>query len=302
MKTYETVLPDEVKDFPLEKSEGGGKKEDFLVKSSQSKSSSDASSGTSTSSYPPNSRYQNCRESDDEDEELDYEDDLDDDSDVEEELDQEIEDEDIAYTRARTCAAQMVDEEEVESPFPIGMNPNARDRSVYVHPVLNPVENLTQWKAVKAKRTSPLPLMPSEKENSISNTDHGIPLRSKPSFKERCLSSKQEIAVDASLSNWLGSSIATPKRSTSQSPNSVISHEDRPILGALTVEELKQFSASNSPVKSPYRSPDETPIIGTVGTYWNHKGSVNCVEDSGSVYSFKGIPNTTSKYGEVRVN
>ncbi|KAK4281324.1 hypothetical protein QN277_012835 [Acacia crassicarpa] len=321
VKTYEPVLPDEVTELPLEKCEQGGNKEETLVKSSQSKSSSDASSVTSTGSYPRNSRYQNCRESDDEDEEMDYgvSDLSDEDSDMGEEFGEDFDD-DIECSRARTCAVQKA-AKEMKSPIPTGslceseakpivMNPNARDRSVYVHPVLNPVENLTQWKAVKAKRTPP-PIR--QKENSNSNEEYQIPFSSEPSFKERSQGidsskkSKQEIAIDASLSNWLGSSettpankpssvalyAGTPDRSTSQ--GSVISHEDRPILGALTVEEIKQFSASNSPRKSPSKSPDEMPIIGTVGTYWSHSGSL---KDSGSGASFKGIPNTTSKYRE----
>ncbi|KAF2294895.1 hypothetical protein GH714_026879 [Hevea brasiliensis] len=52
--------------------------------------------------------------------------------------------------------------EEIESPAVVSglperelkPNPNVRDRSAYVHSVLNPVENLTQWKAVKAKGTT----------------------------------------------------------------------------------------------------------------------------------------------------
>jgi len=74
-------------------------------------------------------------------------------------------------------------------------------------------------------------------------------------------SRNQEIAVDASLSNWLVTSETTPtmktrpiglepishEQSVSPGSNAVVSIEDRPILGALTVEELKQFSASSSP-------------------------------------------------------
>ncbi|KAF7818463.1 eisosome protein [Senna tora] len=254
VKTYEPVLPDEVTDFPQEKKSEGVEKKEEMSVKKPSLSKSSSDASSVTST----GSYP-------------------------------------PNSRARACAAQMVAEKEVESPIPIGTkNPNARDRSVYVHPVLNPVENLSQWKAVKSKRPPPPPQRPlvPQKENCVSE----------PSFKERSLSSKpkQEIAVDASLSNWLGSSIATPERSPSQGSNSVISHEDRPILGALTVEEIKQFSASNSPRKSPSRSPDEMPIIGTVGTYWSHSGSV---QNSGSVSSFKGIPNTTSKYREdKRVN
>lgn len=327
VKTYEPVSLDEDTKLQLEKSEAKGNEEETLVKPSQSKSSSDAGSETSTGSFPSsNSRYQNCRESDDEDEEADYgvSDLSDEESDMDEEFqDFEDDDDDIEYSRARTSADQR-DAEERKSLMeagsfcesevkPMVINPNARDRSVYVHPVLNPVENLTQWKAVKNKRT---PTKIPQKENSNSIREYQIPFSSEPSFKERSQgvdSSKKmkpEIAVDASLSNWLGSSESTPVKKSSSvalcagtpdrsaSPGSVISHDDRPILGALTVEEIKQFSASNSPRKSTSKSPDDMPIIGSVGTYWSHSGSI---KDSGSASSFKGIPNTTSKYREVKM-
>ncbi|XP_022848890.1 protein JASON-like [Olea europaea var. sylvestris] len=60
------------------------------------------------------------------------------------------------------------------------------------------------------------------------------------------------------------------------------------------------MSASSYPRKSLSRNPDEMLIIGTVGTYWNDSGSA---KHSDSVSSYKGIPNTTSKYREdKRVN
>ncbi|WJX11922.1 hypothetical protein P8452_02469 [Trifolium repens] len=311
VKTYEPVLPEEVE------------KEEALVKPDHSKSSSEDSSVNSTGSYPPNHRYQNCRDSDDEDEEEELDDwpsDLSDDEDdgIREECDElgvEFEEDDMAYSKSRVKddVVDHVFAEEVESPIiatcerdlkTIGFNPNARDRSVYVHPVLNPVENLSQWKIVKAKRT---PRLRPQKENYASS-DHelqvafGVKEVSEPDMPKML---NQEIRVDASLSNWLGSSETTPikkaglyavggtpDRTTSQGSNSMISLEDRPILGALTVEEIKQFSATSSPRKSPCKSPDEMPIIGTVGSYWSSN------EDSGSASSFKGIPNTTSKYRE----
>jgi hypothetical protein len=313
VKTYEPVLPEEVE------------KEEALVKPDHSKSSSEDSSVNSTGSYPPNHRYQNCRDSDDEDEEEldDWPSDLSDDEDdgIREECDElgvEFEEDDMVYSKSRVKddVVDHVFAEEVESPIiatcerdlkTIGFNPNARDRSVYVHPVLNPVENLSQWKIVKAKRT---PRLRPQKEN-YACSDHelqvafGVKEVSEPDMPKML---NQEIRVDASLSNWLGSSETTPikkaglyaiggtpERSTSQGSNSMISLEDRPILGALTVEEIKQFSATSSPRKSPCKSPDEMPIIGTVGSYWSSN------EDSGSASSFKGIPNTTSKYREVKI-
>ncbi|CAJ1968216.1 unnamed protein product [Sphenostylis stenocarpa] len=305
VKTYEPTLVDEV---GARKSEEGGN-EEALVQS-KSSSSEDNSSVTSTGSYPPNHRYQNCRDSDDEEEEIDYgESDLsDEDDDVIREECKELgadfgEDGIVATTAADHVFVEEVDVKAIDS------NPNARDRSVYVHPVLNPVENLTQWKVVKAKKTPVRPQKENEFGNGVKESPFSLKSESDTSKKLN-----QEIPVDASLSNWLvlpettpvkkAGSVAlfggTPERSTPQSPYSVLSHEDRPILGALTLEEIKQFSATSSPRKSPSRSPDEMPIIGTVGTYWNVAGSA---EGPGSASSFKGIPNSTSKYREdKRVN
>ncbi|CAB4291435.1 unnamed protein product [Prunus armeniaca] len=328
VKTYEHVSSNETSD-PLLDTEESGKKEErkILENPCQSKSSSDDSSITSSSgSYPPNHRYQNCRDSDDEDEPLDSEDsDLDDeDEDDYYDDDAELEYEDEIVESNKGVSIPQISTEDFDSPMPIkptGLNHNARDRSGYVHSVLNPVENLTQWKAVKAKGTS---LMKLQKENFTLDQEPRISFSSEPSLsfkskvdqhKKHSKNPHQEVAVDASLSNWLVSSehtpvnktstialdTGTPEKSMSHGSNSARSQEDRPILGALTVEELRQFSASSSPRKSPTRSPDEMPIIGTVGTYWNH--SPPPAKGSFGASSYKGIPNTTSKYREdKRVN
>ncbi|XWS31384.1 hypothetical protein CRYUN_Cryun23aG0071400 [Craigia yunnanensis] len=313
VKTYEHVLVDESTDFELHNEEGekkGKVKEENLAKLKESDTSSEHSSITSSSiSYPPNHRYQNCRESDDEEDELDHEEsDLDDDEDD----DYEDFDDGAVDSRDRIPGLGGVTKEVK----PIGLIRGVRDRSGNVHPVLNPVENLTQWKSVKAKGATPFKL---QKENlSLEQEEPRLSFSSNPSFNELSFSfnSKsdhepkklnEEVSVDASLSNWLSSTeatpvkksstsdVSTPVRSMSQGSNSLRSPEDRPILGALTLEEIKKFSASSSPRKSPSRSPDEMPIIGTVGTYWSH---VSTTKDSGSATFFKGIPNTTSKYRE----
>ncbi|KAL9285071.1 hypothetical protein ACSQ67_024601 [Phaseolus vulgaris] len=289
VKTYE---PDEVVDFQTEKSE---EKRPLVEKLSQTRSYSEESSVTSTGSYPTNHRYHDCTCSDDEDAAMENwdsditDEDEDDggDSDMGEEYDEMGEDfeDGIVYSRPINGDNQGF-VGEVESPMPvydkdvksIGLNPNVRDRSVYVHSVLNPVENLTQWKAVKAKRAQPLV---SQKENLVLNQESRAAFGAASPKKLN-----REIAVDASLSNWLASSettpvskglyAGTPERGSSHGSNTVASHEDRPILGALTVEELKQFSASCSPRKSPR---DEMPVIGSVGSYWNCGGYAR---DSGS--------------------
>lgn len=229
-------------------------------------------------------------------------------------------------------ASGQIITEEVESPMlvPVVMHDqvvkamklkgNVRDRSDYVHPVLNPVENLTQWKTVKSRGT---PQSKPQKENFTAEVEAPrISFSSEPTFKKSSSiyhpktdqyknMNQDDVAVDTSLSTWLSSpgstnnTMASPsncqtvnsqKFSASQGSASAKSFEDRPILGAMTVEELKHLSATTSPRKSPCRSPDEMPIIGTVGTYWNESMHSS---DSKSASSFKGIPNTTSKYREV---
>ncbi|KAK9291461.1 hypothetical protein L1049_019409 [Liquidambar formosana] len=195
-------------------------------------------------SYPPNHRYQNCMNSDDEYEDLEleesdlYDDDDDDDDDI---LVQEESSESLFSlsidSRKQFSAAETGDKE-VNSPMPvhnspdqevktIGSNRIARDRSQYVHSVLNPVENITQWKAVKAKATTTPLKHHQSKENINLGEEFNIPFSLEPSFKLLTHSSKrcsnppkgldQEIAVDTSLSSWLVESELTPSTKTSTS-------------------------------------------------------------------------------------
>ncbi|KAK8633961.1 hypothetical protein V6N13_014790 [Hibiscus sabdariffa] len=188
-------------------------------------------------------------------------------------------------SRKLACEIES-DEKEVSSPMPVVLNRNAKDEGDQcVQSVLNPVENLPQWKGVKAKASSSL--KNEEKENINVVGGFNIPISPEPDFKLGTSSAKlcsncrklvgQEIAVDTSLSSWLvgpentpnskGSTNSVGNLAASQKTNSPRSYEDRPILGALTVEDLKQHSASNSSKKCRSRSPDETPITGTVGSY-----------------------------------
>ncbi|XP_042017248.1 uncharacterized protein LOC121765244 [Salvia splendens] len=345
VKTYEHVrVHDSIESLPGGVAEGE-KQEDLKSPShSRSLSKEDDSVTSSVASYPPNHRYHNARESDDEAEEYG-------DSDLED-LDDEDDNEDDYYsdedTNARFPGHQVWSEpvvtasmesrtgsssapatrQEVESVMvktqlpdeeakEIGSRTNARDRSDYINSVLNPVENITQWKAAKSKGTV---VVKPQKENfeapRMSFSSEPIFGQAPSSFKAKSHQSKngnQETLVDASLSNWIGTpEVATSKKTSFSGFETItkswtatsegcctspMSFEDRPILGALTVEELKQISASPSPRKSPSRSHDEMPIIGSVGTHWNDSGSA---KHSGAVASFKGIPNTTSKYREDR--
>ncbi|KAK8482277.1 hypothetical protein V6N11_019778 [Hibiscus sabdariffa] len=212
--------------------------------------------------------------------------------------------------RKLVCEVES-DEKEVSSPMPVVLNRNAKDEGDQcVQSVLNPVENLPQWKGVKAKASSPL--KNEEKENINVVGGFNIPISPEPDFKLGTSSAKlcsngrklvgQEIAVDTSLSSWLvgpentpnskGSTNSVGNSAASRKTNSPRSYEDRPILGALTVEDLKQHSASNSSRKCRRRSPDETPIIGTVGSYWSHTGQI---VDTNSSSPQKGAPRTRSR-------
>ncbi|KAF7837433.1 protein PFC0760c isoform X2 [Senna tora] len=81
-----------------------------------------------------------------------------------------------------------------------------------MHSVLSPVENLTQWKAIKAKVATS---KHRRKENVPLEHKTSMTLISEPGFnllESNVLQSKPlltEIAVDASLSNWLISPIVS---------------------------------------------------------------------------------------------
>lgn len=184
--------------------------------------------------FPSNHRYQNCRDSyDDEEDDMAYiGSDLDEDDDGDDEFEYDYDDEnDIddqrisqseflkqLNTQSVESAERNVINNHMQMQLPASTDGdskrNARDRSQYVNSVLNPVENLTQWKAVKA-RTAAAPKH-LRKENNGLQQEAQLPFDLKTSsdlypfnFAPNHNQSKpllHEIAVDASLSNWLASS------------------------------------------------------------------------------------------------
>ncbi|XP_078427788.1 uncharacterized protein LOC144700213 isoform X2 [Wolffia australiana] len=213
---------------------------------------------------PSNHRYKNCAADEDEDEDGYV---YDDDSDEEDEDDDDelpVNEEDESYDsyfslqlekeKQRECNEVTSAAKPAAAPPIAAAQPGvARDRKDYVLSVLNPVENLSQWKSV-AKAGYSDPQKSPRKDNNNNNT----------------------IRIDASLSNWL------PSRDNQE--NSPCDNKERPILGALTVEDLKNSPKSSPlPRKSPSRfSPDEISLL----------GKPDC--------AIKGIPNTSSKYREDR--
>lgn len=186
-------------------------------KQETAKASND-SEASKTSSYPSNYRYQNCRDPYDEDDDIKLEESDDDDiDDGDEEYDGDSDNSDnfkmcqeefseqfcsLSMDSEKRVTSVQLGDDKTNNLMPItasldqelkklGLNHKAaRDRSQYVFSVLNPVENLTQWKAVKAKATPPL--KQQRKENiELEQEQQRIPLCRKP------------IAVDASLSTWL---------------------------------------------------------------------------------------------------
>nr|ACG25378.1 hypothetical protein [Zea mays] len=176
-------------------------------------------------------------------------------------------------------------------------------------PVLGSVENfnLTRWKepmAAAAPKTS-------DKENVTVGRENRMDFLAEPpavaaNRKEEQMPavsdnrytpstpSKQEASVDASLSTWLGSS-GTPESNSVRS-YSPISRDERPILGALTVEDIKVSSANSTPrrSRSPSPSPDDMPILGTVGAYWN------CSAKESDPVTRGGFMRTRTRFGQVR--
>ncbi|KAI4324596.1 hypothetical protein MLD38_030069 [Melastoma candidum] len=317
---YENVsTKEESEDMPEERASGN------VPKADQSESLKEESSvTTSVISYPPSHRYENCRDSDDEfgywvdSEESDLDDEGCDSND--------LSDDDGGDSDS---AADDIDQTN-HGLIPVGhksglvekssslLNQNGLDRNAYIPPILRPVENLSQWKSVKAKGIR-APSSKHRKENFPSDLETMISSNDDKAFMEalslveKKLSgpekSTQEMRVDASLSTWLtlsgnmstgeksmaGLDDAVSLKSASVGSSSPRYLDDRPILGALTVDKLRKYSPKSSPRKSPIRSSDEMPLIGTVGTYWSDRKPGR---DSQSASSFKGIPNTASKYTE----
>ncbi|XP_044504228.1 uncharacterized protein LOC123224566 [Mangifera indica] len=212
VKAYEPVLSGEVTSNLPEISEVGEVKkekeeEDSLVRSKQSQSFSEASSITASSgSYPSNYRYQNCRDSDDEDDELDLDSDHNDDEEAEEDdgmvdYDDICEDDGYDYAQSSMAVGKADTKEVVASSSvisgmdegcvtPIRGNRRVRDRSVYANSVLNPIENITQWKALKAMGK---PQLKQQKENFTEDQEPRASFSLEPSLKELSLSFKTKI-------------------------------------------------------------------------------------------------------------
>ncbi|XP_023640472.1 ciliogenesis-associated TTC17-interacting protein [Capsella rubella] len=166
VQTYEPIVPPRFENDCSDSEEGNGERS--KGSSVTDKKPEDLSS---TSVYPSNYRYHNCVTSfEDEDDEVGY-------------GESDLEDEDY-YTDDENDYEDDADDEDEEE--------EEEDKDQDVTPLLNPVENLAQWKAVKAR---PVKHKREMKENLEADMDD----QAKPLLKE--------IIVNTSLSNW----IASPK-------------------------------------------------------------------------------------------
>lgn len=170
---------------------------------------------SSITSYPASYRYQNCRDSDDDDEDLK----LDSDFDEIEESDQEVDDvcsnksdDAWVFSDKDVTKNQVPQQEQTSLVDVLESRSNARDRSRYVSSVLNPVENLSQWKVAKAKAA--IPQLKLQKENMTSKQGGNSLTSTKNPYSELKMRDSNvsdhsghhhAIAVDASLTNWLSS-------------------------------------------------------------------------------------------------
>ncbi|KAG2543645.1 histone H3.v1-like isoform X1 [Panicum virgatum] len=270
--------------------------------------------------FPLNHRYSNCADSDNDSEYEDAE---------EEEYDEFYDEEEDEEEEDGLDVCAMDDEEEEHGLLSIGRSEEEACESLFLLPisktpkdsggkvaatgvaaseapaVLNSVENLTQWK--EAKPSVAAAPKSSDKENVALGQENRMDLLAEPAAAAKkkderpafshysytpSTPSKQEASVDASLSTWLGSS-GTPESNSVRS-YSPISREDRPILGALTVEDIKISSANSSPrrSRSPSPSPDDMPILGTVGAYWN------CSAKGADPVTRGGFMRTRTRFGQ----
>jgi len=169
--------------------------------------------------YPSNHRYYNCSYDNEEEDEIVYEEsDIDefDDDEFDEGYDWDDDESLENYGDAEVCDENSGQKEDgmknqKSNDAELKSNLSGRERSINMNSVLHPVENLTQWKAIKAKVAASKQRrkenVPSEQKKSMLPAVLESSLKFSPCVLEsNTIQSKpllQEIAVDASLSNWL---------------------------------------------------------------------------------------------------
>ncbi|CAA0817462.1 Unknown protein [Striga hermonthica] len=168
-----------------------------------------------SNSVTTNYRYQNCTDSyDDEDDELTlgendlYSEEIEDSEHESDDVSSKESDEGIESQENFDWELNPLDTDDEDRQI---MELSGRDKNRYLYSVLNPVENLAQWKKVKGKAKNGL--MKFEKENLNPKQDEEKFLGTRPSpdslnFVKKmggsnaARYSEQTISVDASFSGW----------------------------------------------------------------------------------------------------
>ncbi|XP_010272277.1 PREDICTED: protein JASON-like isoform X3 [Nelumbo nucifera] len=160
-----------------------------------------------------------------------------------------------------------------------GNGNNARIRSQYVYPVLNPVENFSQWKALKEEDFSTHQEQLGHTGDSLEEIASAVPEYASVSYsnklemeQERENMAVKESKVDASLSHWLKPS-SPPKDDADQN--------------------CGVFPGGRS--YSSKTSDGDRPILGMVAAHWNDEEPSRI---SSKWWDGNGIPNSTNKYKE----
>ncbi|XP_049395751.1 uncharacterized protein LOC125859941 [Solanum stenotomum] len=259
------------------------------------------SSVSSYISYPQNHRYHCCRNSNDEFEDIDLEDEANSNDGNEVILEESsyeslfsLSIDDSTRNGNNPIPDIMCDKEEVNSPlkpmllrrfknahrlvtnpqevvhFQKGCDNSFEESEQHRLPVLNPIRNPCLLKDTGITTPPSLLNQQEEKENIDTNLLDCSTTYNRAEDEPSLNCQENVIAVDASLSSWL---VECSQDYTPNSKNSVgsvgnspsekrVGLIDRPILGALTVEELK----------------DEKPIvIGTIGSYLRHTGQASSI-------------------------
>ncbi|XP_049365458.1 uncharacterized protein LOC125830285 [Solanum verrucosum] len=259
------------------------------------------SSVSSYISYPQNHRYHCCRNSNDEFEDIDLEDEANSNDGNEMILEESsyeslfsLSIDDSTRNGNNPIPEIMCDKEEVNSPlkpmllrrfknadrlvtdpqevvhFQNGCDNSFEESEQHRLSVLNPIRNPCLLKDTGITTPPSLLNQQEEKENIDTNLLDCSTTYNRAKDEPSLKCQENVIAVDASLSSWL---VECSQDDTPNSKNSVgsvgnspsekrVGLIDRPILGALTVEELK----------------DEKPIvIGTIGSYLRHTGQASSI-------------------------
>ncbi|XXG74534.1 hypothetical protein AAC387_Pa07g3232 [Persea americana] len=150
---------------------------------------------------------------------------------------------------------------------------NARIRSQYVYPVLNPVENSSQWNALK-------------KEFDTHQVDH--PGESFDQCRKACCESTK-----------------TPMKSFKDNADGIEQNRNSPMpvveslsdwLKPVTSNDIKnRRTISNGKSYSGKSTDDDRPIVGSVAAHWNDDEPSHIPPKQ---WDGNGIPNSTTKYKE----